>query len=380
MPRHPRNRNGSVTPLMVVFMVVIMIFAGISVNYSWIQYHRINAKTAADLTAQSTLQQYLADSDYITRQESARETGSILFDMNRDNGSVSFDPNRIKFGSIEDLEQIDPVFVEALGPTDVVSAVHVERPTNEAEKQVNIFFSNMLGGRETVTISSEAKAATATVDIMLCLDASRSMNNKPDGSGVRGHNTNNPPGPGSRWMVLMDTVALFLDSMKDINRNARVGLVTFGGGTPAPAGRVYSPLDDDDARFENALTPVISPEIDELNETLQSYVTDYPAIGWGTRVGAGLNLCIPNFENENAQKHILLLGDGASASGPALRAAANAVANDIRVHSISFGGSYGILEDVALAGEGMFFVALTEEELKEAFRAFLGNLKTQLVD
>lgn len=380
MPHQTRNRDGSTTPLMVIFMVVIMIFAGITVNYSWIQYHKINAKAAADLTAQSTLQQYLSDAESGTGRETAREMGSIIFDLNRDSRSVSFDPDRIKFGWIENMDQIDPTFVEAYGAGDVISAVHVEPPANDAEKQVNIFFSNLLGGRETVAVSSEAKAATTPVDIMLCLDASRSMNLKPTGGGVPGHNANNPPGPGSRWMVLMETVALFLDSIKEINQNSRVGLVTFGGGTPPPAGRTLSPLDEDDARFEHELTPVTSRDIGELNETLQSYASDYPALGWGTRVGDGLELCIPQFDTRHAQKHILLLGDGTSAATPALRAAAEAVANDIRVHSISFGGSFGILEDVALAGEGMFFVALTEEELKEAFRAFLGNLKTQLVD
>ena len=379
MPRQPAKRNGSITPLMVVFMVVIMIFSGITVNYSWIQYHKINAKTAADLTARSTLQQLLSDTDYDSREHTAREMGAIIFDLNRDD-RVSFDSDRIKFGEIEDIDEINPVFIEAHHPTDVISAVYVTPPTDDSEKQVNIFFSNLLGGRETIAVSSEAKAATIPVDIMLCLDASRSMNRKPDGSAVRGYGTHGPPGPGSRWYVLTDTVALFLDAVKDINTSARVGLVTFGGGGTAPASRGHSPLDDDEARFENALTSVLSPNIDELNQTLRSYITDYPALGWGTRIGAGINLCVPNFDRRNTQKHILLLGDGASPVTPTLNAARNAAANDIRVHSISFGGSFGILEDAAIAGEGMFFVAETEEELKEAFRAFLGNLKASLVD
>lgn len=380
MPHHPRNRNGSVTPLMVVFMVVFIIFSGIAANHGWIQYHKINAKTAADLTAQSTLQLYLADDNYITRQINAEIWGSIFYRINRldkNGGSLAgFDSERIKFGSIEDITVGDPTFVEAYSSTDVVSAVYVTPPTSATEDQINLFFPNLLGGRETVAVSSQAKTATTPVDIMLCLDASRSMHYRLQGGG----NVNLPPGPNSRWQVVMDTVALFLDSMQEINKNARVGLVTFGGGVDAPAGKVYSPLDDEEARFENALTAVISPEIDELNETLQSYVTDYPALGWGTRLAAGIDLCIPGFENENAQKHILVLGDGASPVAPTLNAAADAADNDIRVHSISFTGSYGVLEDVALAGEGMFFVALTEEELKEAFRTFLGNLKSQLVD
>ena len=81
---------------------------------------------------------------------------------------------------------------------------------------------------------------------------------------------------------MMDTVTLFLDAMKDVNPNARVGLITFGGGITTArnglAASVVSALDDHGARMEQPLTLVISEEINEINETLQSYVSDLSLI------------------------------------------------------------------------------------------------------
>ena len=253
-----------------------------------------------------------------------------------------------------------------------------------------MLLSSFLGGVDTVDIVSEAKASTRPLDLILCLDASRSMNRvstaekafPPGGTSIH-----EKPLPGSRWSELTDTVALFLDAMRDINPNARIGLVTFGGGASTErilGTGVESPLDLDLARLEQSLTLVISNEAGAIPATLQSYVDDNPALGLGTSLYEGLQVSLGTFDNNNnSSKHIVMLSDGAQAAVPSpepILAAEDAADANVTVHTIAFGTGVDVLGDIAKETGGSTFSALGEDELREAFASLLARFRTKLVD
>ena len=191
-----------------------------------------------------------------------------------------------------------------------------------------------------------------------------------------------PPLPGSRWFELKDTVALFLAAMKESNPNARVGLVTFGGGLDGTE-HLASELDLEWARLENNLRVVISKKINKLQGTLDSYATDYPALGLGTSLYDGIVTGVNAFDNKSSSKHIVMLSDGnqvAPGRPGALEAIQFAVDEDITIHTISFGGDFGVMSSIADGTGGSNFTALSADELSEAFAQLLGRFRVQLVD
>jgi len=78
-----------------------------------------------------------------------------------------------------------------------------------------------------------------------------------------------------------------------------------------------------------------------------------------------------------------MLSDGSQAApgrpGP-LVAAKAAAEEDITIHTISFGGDFGVMTNIANETGGANFTALSDDELREAFGSLLGRFRTQLVD
>jgi len=301
---------------------------------------------------------------------------------------VSIEPQQVRFGNLVDPTQAEPVFNEIASDDQRVSAVRVERPLDDQQQQVDVFFANILGGSDQVRIIADATVSNRPVDVFLCLDGSRSMNRAPDNSFPAGATTiNEQPRPGSRWFELTATVRQFLASMREVNPNARVGLVTFGGGFGLlPGKNIINPseLDDDWARIEQGLTVVISNEIEDLTGTMDSYATDFPALGLGTSLYDGIEFCREAFNaTDGAVQQVILLSDGnqVAPGRPNPVIAAELAANqNITIHTIAFGGNVGVLSSISDATGGSNFTALTEEELDEAFRQLLGRFRVQLVD
>lgn len=381
------RRTGAIIPLLAVVITVILAIAALTINSSWLMYNRVNAQNTADLSSRSALVKVIGDTQFNGRIDRARDLAVRMYDLNIDRNSTGIDRDRVRFGSVEDTSAFEPVFTETNSNRAAISAVHVDTPTTAEQRGVKVFLSQFLGGRQTVDIVSEATSSTRPLDLILCLDASRSMNwvvsenTSPDGK----KNFNRPPEPGSRWFDLKDTVELFLDAMRQVNPNARIGLVTFGGGASEATllkNGVSSPLDGDLARLELGLELVISDEAAEISDILKSYV-DFPALGLGTSLFDGLQTSLDTFEDNNASKHVVMLSDGSQAlvntSAPIV-AARNASADGVLVHTISFGGNFGQMTSIADETGGSNFSALSEEELRKAFATLLGRFRTQLVD
>ena len=375
-------------PLLAFVIAAIMIVVALTINGNWLMYNHINAQNTADLSARSALVKIIGDTETDGRIDRAQSLAVRLYNLNIDRDTPGFAPERVRFGNVADPDALEPVFNEVFSDREAISAVHVDTPLQLQEKQVKVLFSNLLG-RQSVPIFAEAKASTRPIDIMLCLDCSRSMNRMSStGKFPPGAVTiHEKPLPGSRYFEMMDTVTLFLDAMKDVNPNARVGLITFGGGITTArnglAASVVSALDDHGARMEQPLTLVISEEINEINETLQSYVSDHPALGLGTDIYEGVQFSVDAFNNGNASQHVIMLSDGAQAavSSPApIVAAQDAAAAGVTIHTIAFGGNINVMGDIAVETGGTTVIARSEDELRDAFSKLLGRFRTQLVD
>ena len=381
------RREGAILPLLAVVLTAILVIVALTINSNWFMYSRINAQNTADISARSALIKVTSDSDFEGRVQRARDLSVRLYNLNLDRPGqdVSFDPSRVRFGNLVDPTQPEPVFNETTADSQRISAVRVDTPTAPQQRDVNVFLSNFVGGPDQVRITADATVSNRPVDVILCLDASRSMNRAPDKSFPPGGTTiHEPPLPESRWFELKETVRQFLASMRNVNPNARVGLVTFGGGKNSASTGVISDLDEDWARLEQGLTVVIANEIEDLVDTMESYATDFPALGLGTSIFDGIEFSRDAFETEVASSnHVILLSDGnqvAPGRSNPLIAARAAAAQDITIHTISFGGNISVLADIALETGGSNFTALTEEELDEAFRQLLGRFRVQLVD
>ena len=385
-----RQRAGAIMPLLAVVTVALLIVAALTINSNWLMYNQINAQNTADLSARGSLSKILSDTEIEGRVDRARAIGVRLYGLNIDRDNNEIAPDRVRFGTIANANSLDPAFNEVFDEEDSITAVHIDSPVEIEQQEVKVFFANMMG-RETVPIFADAKVSTRPVEMMLCLDASRSMNTTSSGTPKFPPGANSihqKPLAGSRFFELKDTVAAFLFAMRDANPNARIGLVTFGGGIgldsrPSSGSKLVSPLDADWARSERPLRAAISTQTGLINDVLNRYVDEYPALGLGTSLYDGIQVSLDALSNESASRHIVMLSDGnqvAKGRPAALVAAQAASAAGVTIHTISFGGNFGQMTAISNETGGSNFTALNEEELREAFGSLLGRFRTQLVD
>ena len=381
------QRSGAVLPLVAVFITAFMLVAALTINSNWFMFNHTNAQNTADISARASLQRIVVDSQGDGRIDRARDLGVRLYNLNITRNGPGFSPERIRFGNTQG-DGTGNTFSEVFSDSDVVSAVFVDSPVQLEQQNVEVFFAGLLGSGPHVKIVADATVSTRPIDIILCLDASRSMTRLSGGTPNQlppgGMTIHEPPLPGSRWHSLTDTVVLFLDALRDTNPNARVGLVTFGGGaTPNANQQPPSPLDDDLSRFEVPLTVVVDNDVANINAVMDSYV-DHPALGLGTSLYDGIETSIGAFQTDtNSVRHIVMLSDGSQAAvtrpDPIVAASAASQAN-IVIHTISFDGDLETMQDIADETGGATFAAASDDELREAFAQLLGRFRVQLVD
>lgn len=376
-----RNRRGAMLPLVCIMMTVLLLFTGLMIDSNYIMLARTETQTAADLAAKSALLHLQVDSNQNGRLGRAKTIGSDVLNLNPVAGRErKIASARIHFGRLENPDVHNPVFVRNESRQDI-SAVRIEAPFALFNQRVKLLIAPMFGVDQ-VNVTTEAISATRQIDVVLCLDASRSMTAKPQGGQPPGGLFDGPPVPGSRWFVLMETVGQFLNALKEVNPNARVGLVTLGGGKISP--RVPSPLDLELARTEQGLESVLSS--DGINRVLRSYVS-LPALGLATSLFDGLefstDLLIAESQTVNTDRVVIFLSDGAQAlvdrPEPTV-AASRAAANGVRVHTVSFGGRISVMEDIAQIARGDHFSAASGNDLKDVFVALLGKFNPRLAD
>jgi len=376
------NRHGAMLPLMALVLVSLLTFIAFSINTSWMQLSKTRAQSAADLASASALT-YFSDNagrSHGTRVRGAIKVGAKILAQN-ENTPGAAGSSRINLGYLAGEVQHNPDFVL---DKRQVSAVKIGADSSSSS-EVPVFFGELLG-RETIRITAESISSIEPIEVVLCLDASRSMNRLANGR--RAPNGNNvPPAEGSRWFALIDTVDLFLNEVRSRSPRTRVSLVTFGGGLRA--GRVSSPLDADHVRRELPFHLVDSTEI---VDKLKSY-TEFPALGFGTFIFDAIEEStdvLLETGNPRAKRFIILLSDGRQFTGRNRRAdprpapvvaTSRAVAMGIPIHTINYQrvANEELLE-VARATGGDALDASDEDQLRNAFEVLLEKFRVRLAD
>lgn len=210
------------------------------------------------------------------------------------------------------------------------------------------------------------------IDIIICLDLSRSMNA-----------TDVKP---SR----LDQAKLFISKFIEELGGDRIGLIIFAGNA-----YLQMPITTDYAASSLFLESVSSDIVPTQ----------------GTAIGDALNLSIESFDKESqTSRAVLVISDGENHEGEAVDGAEEAQENDIIVHTIGVGTLSGgpvplfrngrqhdfqrdkdgniitskmnpdMLREVADAGEGSFFMLNNANETADAVRKELAKLEKEEMD
>jgi len=171
------NRRGAMLPLMALVLVSLLTFIAFSINSSWMQLSKTRAQSAADLASASALSYFSenVDRSYTTRVKGAKKVGAKILAQN-ENTPDAADSSRINLGYLEGEVRHNPDFVL---DEKQVSAVKIGVDVSSSS-EVPVFFGELLG-RESIRITAESIASIEPIEVVLCLDASRSMNRLENG-------------------------------------------------------------------------------------------------------------------------------------------------------------------------------------------------------
>ena len=363
-------RHGAVLPFVAVMLGVLILFLGLSVELSWLYSTRFEAQSASDLATRSALARLYANEDDLNQAavDEAKQVGVDVYRMNFDR-SAPISSDDLRFGVVgEDDEFYDAQTLHS------ITASRVEHDQG---------FTSLLGtliAKDRVDLNVLSVAEAGQVDLVLSLDASRSMNRTSNSrrslpTGAR--SIHEPPITGSRWFAVEDAVESFLEIVGE--GKIKVGLTTFGGGLTYH--RIVSPLDETHSRIEFELETV-EENGDPILERLNEYVT-FPALGFGTSIYDGVDQAIDVLKRSTvpARRFIVLLTDGeqvAPGRPSELIAAQRAADEDVTIFVIAYNTSEGNLRQMSEMTNGQIYSVSNSSELISAFGEIASTLRTRI--
>ena len=376
---HPQlsQRRGSIIVLTAVALVIMLIFAALLVDVAWMSTIQTEAQLASDVSARGALTSFISDrsnDSYEVRVARAQAVGETIFEnITVGRSPVDVAPDAFEFGIRSDSGEFSE-------NSEFANAVRVELP-NVKPDGFQLFLAPLFGVDDFNT-SPSSTVAYRPIDVVLCLDISRSMawsvNNRRPPASVG--TINAPPVLGSRWIALVESVNLFLQKAENQSPTLRISLVTFGGGERYA---VDTPWDATRTRITNNFEYVGAARSDI--ESSLDFVTDH-VLGWRTPTKEALELTKSNFEansfDEN-RKIAILLSDGLATTGAPTNAATALAADDVTIHTIYFAGDpRGVrqMQAVARVAGGLALNAGNEDELNAAFNQILALLSVSLVE
>lgn len=374
--RRSQQRRGGMIVLVATSLVVLLAFAALIVDIAWISVIQTEAQVASDLSTRGALNSFVNDHSedpYDVRVERARAVGETIYEsVTIGQSTLDIDPEEFKFGF--DLED---GFVE---DDRFANAVRLNLDKVKADG-FRLFFAPIFG-----TDSYDAGASTTVsftpIDVVLCLDISRSMawavgNNQGPG----GVTIDIPPVPGSRWLALVDAVESFLEKADERSPSLRISLVTFGGGVRR---RVDTPWDKTRTRVETDLEFIGAARnsIDTRMDFISSSV-----LGWTTPIREALSLTHDVFldqsSSEGVRRVVILLSDGAATTGSPIGTASDLAAEGVIINTIYFSGSSqgrAPMQQIASIAGGLALDADSKIELDQAFNQILSQLSVRIVE
>lgn len=358
-------------------MVILLGFAVFLVDIAWMSVIQSEAQVASDVAARGALVSYINDNStdsFAVREARAQLIGKTIFESHTiGRNSIVIDPTAIDLGLLGE----DGTFKSDSGFANSVR-INMDQVKPEG---FPLLLAPLVFGTNSFNVSASSLVAYRPIDVVLCLDISRSMSQKVGGNGVPegGVTQHAPPIPLSRWFGVIDSANQFLSRAEVQSPSLRVSLVTFGGGVKE---KVVSPWDDTKTRVETDLE-FIGAAQKEIGERLDFISQN--VLGWKTPTKQGIAESRKVFRDQSAEdvtKVMILLSDGVATSGNPIPEARAAGEDGITIHTIYFSGSIkGLvpMENIALNAGGMALNADNLTELDEAFSQVLALLSVSLI-
>lgn len=370
------RRRAAILTLFVLLLPVLLILLGFSVDSAYMQLVETEIRVATDNAAR-------AAADTLSRTESMAQARRDAIRVAREytvaGKPLVLEDGDIDFGRSEpDNNEVHTFTLNA----DPPNAVKIKSAftSGSANGSVPLFFGRLVGIGP-FEPSQSATAAFLNVDICLVLDRSSSMKLSVS-SGERGMSLSDsrfclPPGSGTRWEALDAAVQSFAGILEANRADEQVALVTYGSDLdtiqPGLCGR------RDAATLDFGLTTNIVK--------LRGEMTNLSNSVWNgaTMIEAGINMGIEELARGHgrrrfSEKVMIVLTDGFPTSGDAVAAGGRAAAEDIRVHTITFGieADRDHMRAVAAAGRGEHAHADNQTDLEAIFARLAAKL-TQIV-
>ncbi len=322
--------------MVAVLLPILILMLGFSVDLAFMQATRAELRTATDVAAR-------AAAITLAETENKRDAKDAAVAMARLN-KVANKPLRLRrrdilIGRSERNGAGQWVFVEGDKPWNSVQVTGDRRSTSRGGA-VSLFFSSLYGGKEfepTVTSIS----TFMNVDVCLVLDRSGSMK-------------------GQKLKDLQNAVSVFLYELDQTTSDEQVALASYSS----------------NASLDLNLSTDYGP--------IRKKVGKYKADGF-TAIGEALEKGIDGVTGANHRKLsapiIVLMTDGNHNRGiEPIVPARTAAAQDIVVHTITFGNDADLTRMKAVAKEtaGTHYHASNGAQLVEVFRTIARTLPTQL--
>jgi hypothetical protein len=357
-------RRGAVLYLVLLFIVIFLAMTALSVDVAYMHLTRTQLRAATDAAAR-------AGGEALSRQQStaaARDAAKQLAAANLVAGEpLLLADSDIAFGS--SAKQANGSWQFTAGGTPINSIQVLGRRTDDSlSGSVGLFFGRVFD------VTKFEPVQTATVvkldrDIVLVLDRSSSMKLSLS-STAETMSTSDPrfsqapQYPDSRWAAATAAVDAFVDALAATPANEQCALVSFSSDyTWAGVANTASSLDQ-------ALTFTFA----SVKAAGHSY--DSRIFNGMTSTSSGLNAALAELTNVArarpfARKSIVFLTDGFRTAGTDPLPIANAAAaQDIVIHTITFGANFNQSEMIAVADltHGRHYHAPDAATLVQVFR------------
>ena len=364
-----QRRKGATIVLVAIFVPILLMIVGFSVDYAYMQLARAELQSATDLAAKAASTE-LADTGSIA---AAIAKGKAIAAENLVAGSpLTLENEDFVFGNTVRSSTGKWSFTSNGSPTNAVQ-INSRRTSSAPDGEIDLFFSGLGGyGFET---GASATSGFVNVDICLVLDRSSSMKlpvGVPDplmtNSDARMCDS---PWADSRWVALENAVDIFVTKMNATLAEEKVSIVTFASDHTFCDNSVQA------ATLDRQLTT----HMPDVTNTMSAITS---SIWFGkTEVSEGMELGISELTGPNsrptAQKVMVVLTDGAYTNTiDPITTATDAANDDIRVHTVTFGAMdiaiRNHMASTAAAGGGNHYHAPDAATLNSIFTQIAGSI------
>ena len=363
-----RKRKGAIIVLVAVLLISILLFVGFSVDLAHIMRVRTELRAVADLSAKAAAGELSRTQNLSLAKAAARE---VAINNQVAAKELTLADEDIIFGHSDRQANGSWIFEAGVNPLNSVR-VSARRVNGSADGSVALFFGNLYDRTDFETQVS-ATASFLDVDICLVLDRSSSMklstSSTAGGMSTRDPRFCSPPFADSRWVALDGAIGFFVDHLTTTGAAEHIAVVTFGSNYTSRCG-------------ETNLAATVDLDLTGTLSLVNAAMGTRSNSVWNgaTDIAAGIDLGHTVLTGPSsrtyATKVMILLTDGVYTAANPMPEAISAGADDIFIHTITFGNGANQtdMQDVAQAGNGNHFHAPDAEALDDVFAQIAGSI------